>query len=319
MATASASKNSPSREVAVRDDGRAALALDAGQVQWTPAQDAALAQLGIKDASDGDKQVFLHVSQRTGLDPFTRQIMMIPRSEKRGQGWVTKWTIQTGIDGWRVIRHRAEQREGIRGELSRAVFYDPEGAECKVWVRRDPPVACEITYTAIDAAGNRAPYTSVLRFVEYCQYKDGKPVSQWAVKPAHMLEKCVEADVYRKAFPQDFSGLDLEGTAAGDGGGPGEPRRRPTAAQIRQERQRSQQVTAEVVEAAAAADPVAWPEWATEGHLAQCKRLDIGPDILSRAMQALAQGDTDRLTGVLADYTAAETLIAAIDGQGAGE
>lgn len=71
--------------------------------------------------------------------------------------------------------------------------------------------------------------------------------------------------------------------------------------------------------AAAADSPVEWPEWATEAHLAQCKRLDIGPDILSRAMQALAQGDTDRLTGVLADYTAAETLIAAIDGQGAGE
>lgn len=313
----------PSNSVAVRDDGRAALALSDGQVQWTPAQDAALAQLGIADASDGDKQVFLHVSQRTGLDPFSRQIYMIPRSEKKGNGWVTKWTIQTGIDGWRVIRARAERREGVRGRLSRAVFYDPEGNEYKVWVQPRPPVACEITYTAIDAAGNETPYTSVLRYAEYCQVRDGKPVAQWAMKPAHMLEKCVEADVYRKAFPQDFSGIELEGAALEDGEvatvQQQEARQnRPTGAQIRQQARQRQQVTAEVV-AAAADSPVEWPGWATEGHLAQCQRLDIGPDALARAMGALAQGDPERLTEVLSEYTVAEALLAAIDGQEAGE
>lgn len=321
MATASSRTNSPSSEIAVRDDGRAALALDAGQVQWTPAQDAALAQLGIADASDGDKQVFLHVSQRTGLDPFSRQIYMIPRSEKKGNGWVTKWTIQTGIDGWRVIRARAERREGIRGRLARAVFYDPEGSEYKVWVRREPPVACEITYTAIDAAGNETPYTSVLRYAEYCQVRDGKPVAQWAMKPAHMLEKCVEADVYRKAFPQDFSGLELEGAALEDGGTLQQQeaqRNRPTAGQIRQQAQQRQQVTAEVV-AAAAADPVEWPEWVTEAHLSQARRLDISPDALKDALAGLAGGDPDALTGVLASHETAEGLLAAIDGQGAGE
>ena len=50
------------------------------------------------------------------------------------------------------------------------------------------------------------PYTSVLQFAEYVQTKDGRAVAQWATKPAHMLEKCTEADVYRKAFPQDFAG-----------------------------------------------------------------------------------------------------------------
>src|SRR4029077_18302626 len=75
-----------------------------------------------------------------------------------------------------------------------------------------PPAACEITYTVKDIAGNETPYTSVLRFAEYCQVKDGNPIAQWATKPAHMLEKCTEADVYRKAFPQDFSGIYLDDT-----------------------------------------------------------------------------------------------------------
>jgi phage recombination protein Bet len=198
-----------------------ALAIDAGQVAWTPMQDAALAQLGIKDASDGDKAVFLHQCQRTGLDPFAKQIYMIGRpekkSEKRGgqwiETWTTKWTIQTGIDGFRVNRSRAERQAGARGILGRPVFYDHDGIEHKVWVRPGPPAACEITYTVRDANGE-TPYTSVLRFEEYVQTKEinGKrvAVAQWAVKEAHMLEKCAEADVYRKAFPQDFSGIQLD-------------------------------------------------------------------------------------------------------------
>jgi hypothetical protein len=76
-------------------------------------------------------------------------------------------------------------------------------------VRRDAPAACEITYTVKDANGD-TPYTSVLQFAEYVQLKDGKPVAQWASKGSHMLEKCTEADVYRKAFPQDFAGLSLD-------------------------------------------------------------------------------------------------------------
>jgi len=204
-----------------------ALAIQADQVRWEPMQLAALGQLGIADAPDGDKQVFLHVSQRTGLDPFARQIYMIGRPEKKNRKlpngqWTeektTKWTIQTGIEGWRVIRDRAERRNGVRGIKSRFTYYAPDGSDHKVWVRRDPPVACEMTYTVIEPGGREVPYTSVLRFNEYVQTKtvkqDGQDVTvavaQWATKPVHMLEKCVEADAYRCAFPQDYSGVVLD-------------------------------------------------------------------------------------------------------------
>jgi phage recombination protein Bet len=213
-----------------------ALAIQPGQNSWDRTQLAALGQLGLEDAGDGDRAVFLHVCQRTGLDPFARQIYMIGRNEKvpgtRDQ-WRKKWTIQTGIDGFRVNRGRAEKREGVRGTLGRAIFYDHEGNEYKVWVQPRPPAACEITYTVRDIAGNETPYTSVLRFAEYVQVKDGNPIAQWASKPAHMLEKCTEADVYRKAFPQDFSGIYLDDTLPPQQDAPpAPPRGRVTAGEI---------------------------------------------------------------------------------------
>jgi phage recombination protein Bet len=226
--------------LAVRDSVPAgALAIEEGQTGWKPMQLAALDQLGIKNASDGDKAVFLHVSQRTGLDPFAKQIMMIGRNEwdpainaKR-----MKWSIQTGIEGFRVIRHRAERLEGVRGILSRPVYYDAEGKEHKVWFQRIPPVAVEMTYTVRDRNGVETPYTSILRFKEYEQTnQDGNPIAQWKSKPVHMLEKCVEADVYRKTFPQDFSGVQLDDAMppADPDDAPAQPaRERVTADQLR--------------------------------------------------------------------------------------
>lgn len=217
----------------------AALAIQPGQLTWDKFQDAALAQIGLREAGNADKAVFLHQCQRTGLDPFARQIYMIGRNEKQPDGsWGKKWTIQTGIEGWRVIRDRAEKREKVRGSLGRAVWYDDDNNEYKVWVRAEAPAACEITYTVKDIAGNETPYTSVLQFREYLQTtKEGKPASQWATKPVHMLEKCTEADVYRKAFPQDFSGVYLDDAMpAPDLDAPADQpqRQRVTAEQARQ-------------------------------------------------------------------------------------
>ncbi|HEX8007130.1 MAG TPA: hypothetical protein VF482_11955, partial [Trebonia sp.] len=137
------------------------------------------------------------------------------------------------------------------------------------WFRREPPAACELTYTVRDASGTETPYTSVLQFWEYAQTKEigGQValIAQWAVKKSHMLEKCTEADVYRKAFPQDFSGVYLDDAmpAADPDAPPAAPeRQRVTAAGLRQQHPAAtvpSTVEPEDVPPAPAASPVAAP------------------------------------------------------------
>jgi hypothetical protein len=312
--------NTTTNSLAVRDNGFAphqpgALAIQDDQAQWTPMQLAALGQLGIKDAPDGDKQVFLHVSQRTGLDPFARQIYMIGRNEKKSEKrngqwtetWSVKWTIQTGIDGWRVIRDRAERREGVRGILSRFTYYAPDGSAHPVWVHRDSPVAIEVTYTVRDRNGIETPYTSILRMDEYMQTKADKdgvaqPVAQWAVKDVHMLEKCTEADVYRKAFPQDYSGVVLDDAMprADDAPSPPPVTPRATGEEIRARAAARQVVKAEVVETASREQvEQIWGHMDRLGHKPDKEwRLTVLSSLLGREVSSsasLTPADADRL------------------------
>jgi phage recombination protein Bet len=284
----------------------AALAIQAGQLTWDKFQDAALNQLGLREAGNGDRAVFLHVCQRTGLDPFARQIYMIGRPEEVDGKWTKKWTIQTGIEGWRVIRDRAEKREKVRGVLGRAVWYDDEGTEHKVWVQPGPPTACEITYTVRDAGGTETPYTSVLMFREYVQTKkDGKPTQMWTVKGVHMLEKCVEADVYRKAFPQDFSGVYLDDAMPPPD--PDAPDRLPSdRPRVTAEQARARTVTATVVtpepSPAAPDAPVSGPAVTIPAEVAaagEAQHLKTGPEYIAERLEKLGVTGVVRTAGRL--------------------
>lgn len=184
-----------------------ALAIRADQASFTPAQVAALAQLGVKDASEGDLAVFFHQSQRTGLDPFARQIYMIGRqqSENINGAWVkvTKQTIQTGIDGFRLIARRASDHAREPFGYEDTLWCGMDGRWVDVWLSPDAPAAAKVT---VIRNGQRFP--AVALYAEYAGLtRDGKPTKMWAEKGSLMLAKCVEALALRKAFPQDLSGL----------------------------------------------------------------------------------------------------------------
>lgn len=175
------------------------LAIREDQDFFDDKQLAVLRQLGLDGASNADLAVFLHQCQRTGLDPFARQIYMVGRWSREG----TKYTIQTGIDGLRLIgRRAADQRRETLG-VTDTEWCGQDGIWRDVWLSIDPPAAARV---AIIRNGGRFP--AIALFHEYAQTKkDGSLTQMWATKGALMVAKCAEALAWRKAFPQDLSGI----------------------------------------------------------------------------------------------------------------
>ncbi|MGL5908716.1 MAG: RecT family recombinase [Phycicoccus sp.] len=164
-----------------------ALALRADQHQWTDQQRAALTQIGVDKAGAGDLAVFMHVAQRTGLDPFSRQLYMIERGGKH--------TIQTGIDGFRVIASRRPEYAG----QSEPQWCGDDEVWRDIWASDKPPVAARVRVHRHDWT---EPAAGVAHFAEFTAGN-----SMWRSKPAHMIAKVAEALALRKAFPHDLSGL----------------------------------------------------------------------------------------------------------------
>ena len=136
-------------EIARRPAG--ALAVNPTQTDWTPDQRAALDSLGIDDtATAGDLRVFLTYAQRTGLDPFARQIYLIGRNAKEninGQWrWRKRYSIQVGIDGFRVIAARTGKYRGQAGPE----WCGEDGVWREVWLPSDPPAAARVSVLHAD-------------------------------------------------------------------------------------------------------------------------------------------------------------------------
>lgn len=194
---------------AVTKSAQTALTMDANQTEFSNAQVAALNQLGVEDASREDLAVFFHQAKRTGLDPFARQIYMIGRRQKRFDPqqkrdvWETKQTIQTGIDGFRLIARRAVDTRGESLSSPEPLFCGPDGQWTDVWLKHEPPAAAKV-----QVVRNGQPFVAVALFREYAgATKNGDLTQMWKSKASTMIAKCAEALALRKAFPQDLSGL----------------------------------------------------------------------------------------------------------------
>ena len=184
-------------EIAVR--GGSDLAITSEQTYWTDQQLAALKQLGVEGASPGDLAVFFHQTTRTGLDPFARQIYMVGRWDSKSRGM--KYTIQTGIDGFRLIGRRAADRRRETLEVSDTEWCGADGVWRDVWLDRSAPPAAARVYVVRN--GGRFPGLAL--FHEYAQTtKDGALTRMWQEKGALMIAKCAEALAWRRAFPQDL-------------------------------------------------------------------------------------------------------------------
>ena len=179
-----------------------ALAIRADQTDWTPQQGAVLRQSGIdNEVTSAELAGFLHLCQRTQLDPFSRQIYLIGRWNKRERRKV--FTPQTSIDGYRVIAHRAAARAGHALGYEDTLWCDKTGQWQDVWLADAPPAAAKVT---VVRDGQR--FSAVARYSEYVQTdKDGNPSGLWPKMGATMIAKCAESLALRKAFPHDLAGV----------------------------------------------------------------------------------------------------------------
>lgn len=161
-----------------------------GTLEFSTDQRKMIRDSFLSGASDAEASVMLEVARLRRLNPLTGQIHFVKRWNSDRNCFV--WAYQVAIDGFRAIA----QRTGLYDGQDEPEFeYNKDGSIqlCRVRVfRRDWA----------------RPSVGVAWFAEYAQKKkDGKLTMMWEQKPHIMAAKCAEALAFRKAFPEDMSGL----------------------------------------------------------------------------------------------------------------
>lgn len=144
-------------------------------------------------ATNDELALFLHTAQRTGLDPLAKQIHFIKRKRynKDKDAWEEVGSIQTGIDGYRLIADRTYR-------------YAPGD----IVIEGTPPDMTATATVKKEVGGTWHEIRATAYWPEYCQTtRDGKPMGLWAKMPRLMLGKCAEALALRRAFPAELSGV----------------------------------------------------------------------------------------------------------------
>lgn len=142
--------------------------------------------------------IFGRVCKEKNLSPFSRQIYLIPRKDTKTN--TTRYNIQTGIDGYRVIAERTGQYAGNDDYLFNGDRTEFELLDAGI---KQPTTAKATVYKII--SGLRCSFSATARWEEY--YPGGTMGFMWTKMPFLMLGKVAEALALRKAFPEALGGI----------------------------------------------------------------------------------------------------------------
>ena len=147
------------------------------------------------NAKQEDIELFLYLSKRYDLDPFNREIFLIP--------FKNRITVTTSRDGYLKIAHRDPNFEGL---VSMEVYEKDE-----FWIEETGKVHHRLSWASNDIKGawatafhkKRMPFTVFVRFDEY-----NKGTDIWVQYPAMMIKKVAEATVLRRQFDITIPNID---------------------------------------------------------------------------------------------------------------
>lgn len=183
-----------STALAVRDD----------QDAWDDKQLAVLSSIGLAEVPPGELAMFLDVCQRTRLNPFARQVYLIPRWNSELKRAV--WTPQVSIDGLRLIARRACDQAGEQLRYDPFAWCGDDGAWVDVWLSDRAPSAARVV---LYRAGQR--FDGIATWREYApRNQKGELLAMWRKMGAHQLAKCAEALALRRACPQELASVYAE-------------------------------------------------------------------------------------------------------------
>lgn len=157
-----------------------------------------LKQTICKGSTDDEFELFVHACKRTGLDPFMKQIHAVKRWDPKLKR--EAMTIQTGIDGYRLIAERTGK-------------YMPGQEPCFMHDQSGKLISATAFVKKWGHDNTWHTIAATAYFDEYVQTRTDKetnailPVAMWAKMPRSQLAKCAETLALRKAFPADLSGI----------------------------------------------------------------------------------------------------------------